>query len=235
MEIRKISTGVEGLDKMLGGGLLEGRPYSVIGGPGSGKSILGWQFLMAGRIKDETSLYITIDEPHYEIRDNMRMLGLEDSGIKIMDLSPGDIRDDGDLSSLTYLDRELPMQLEKLRPLRVVLDSTTSIRAMEGDPVKARRRILALMRTLSQSDDDSTDDPITSLLLTEDESDIHPLEAYLSRGVIRLHNKFSKGTRLRAIAIEKMRGSDFDDHLRPMKIGRGGILVAETDSMILEL
>ncbi|OYT43711.1 hypothetical protein B6U90_06680 [Thermoplasmatales archaeon ex4484_6] len=231
--IRKISTGVEGLDRMLDGGLIAGRPYSVIGGPGSGKSIMGWQFLRQGVANGENTMYITLDEPHYEIRANMDQIGLDDPSIRIMDLSPEDMFHEGEVSSLNFLERELPVQIEKLRPLRVVLDSTTSIRALEKDEVNARRRILSLMKLLSERGGaDPSHPPITSLLLTEDDGRAVPVESFLARGVIRLVNSIVRGSRVRAVLIEKMRGSPFDDHMRPLRIGQGGMRVADTDTLI---
>lgn len=53
----KVPTGVKGLDDMLGGGLPSGRCILVCGGPGSGKTILGIQFLYNGAVKyGETGL-----------------------------------------------------------------------------------------------------------------------------------------------------------------------------------
>jgi circadian clock protein KaiC len=218
---------------MLNGGIIAGRPYSLIGGPGSGKSILGWQFLREGSINGDNTLYITLDEPHYEIRSNMDALGIDDDRIRIMDLSPEDLSNEGDLSSLTFLDKELPMQISKLRPLRIVLDSTTSLRALESDPVVARRRILSLMRLLSEKgEDDKIHPPITSLLITEDYGEKVPIEAYLSRGVIRLNNCMIRGSRVRSVVIEKMRGTDFDGHMRPLRITNGGVHIADKDTLI---
>jgi len=234
MAIKKIPTGISGLDMMLNGGLIEGRPYSVVGGPGSGKSILSWQFLTEGAEKGEVCLYITLDEPHDEIRDNMNSIGIQNNNIRIMDLSPGGLEEKGDVSALDFMDKELPMQLKRLKPRRVVLDSTTSIRALESDPVRSRRSILSLMKTLSTPPAPG-ERPMTSLMVTEDHHDKNPLESYLSRGVIRLHNRLIKGSRVRAIGIEKMRGTSFDENLRPMKISEGGVMVAESDSMIVEL
>ncbi|MEA3558968.1 MAG: ATPase domain-containing protein [Candidatus Thermoplasmatota archaeon] len=232
-KIRKIPTGISGLDQMLRGGLVAGRPYSIIGGPGSGKSILGWQFLLQGVENDESTLYITLDEPHYEIRSNMDSLGIYNPNIKIMDLSPEDIKYEGEFTSLSFLDEELPKQIKKVRPLRVVLDSTTSLKAMSPDEITARRHILSLMKSLSEKEEeDRLHPPITSLLLTEQDSHHHPLESYLSRGVIRLHNSSVRDSRVRAVLIEKMRGSDFDEHMRPLRITRGGLYVADKDSLI---
>ena len=231
---RKISTGIQGLDAMLRGGLIAGRPYSIVGGPGSGKSILAWQFLLQGRKEGENTLYITLDEPHFEIRTNMESMGLFDEGIKIMDLSPEDISHEGEVSSLSFLDTELPRQMMRLRPTRIVLDSTTSIKALEKDPVSARRRILALMRLLSTREDGTDEPPITSLLLTEIDDEGPPLESYLARGVIRLHNSVVRGARVRALVVEKMRGTDFDENMRPMRIGKGGVYIADKDVMIIQ-
>jgi len=228
----RISTGVAGLDAMLRGGLIEGRPYVVIGGPGAGKSILGWQFLLEGARRGESTLYITLDEPHDEIRANMETLEIMDPAIKIMDLSPEDIDKEGEVTSLSHLDMELPAQLAKLRPRRVVFDSTTSIRAMDPDPVRVRRRILSLMKTLSDHKE-LIGEGLTSLLIAEDDGGENPLEGYLSRGLIRLHNEMVKGVRMRAVSIEKMRGIQFDEHMRPIKIGKGGIYVAAQDTIII--
>jgi circadian clock protein KaiC len=229
---RKVSTGITGLDTMLKGGLIEGRPYAVVGGPGAGKSILGWQFLLEGARNGESTLYVTLDEPHEEIRTNMEALDIMDQSIRIMDLSPEDIDREGEVSSLTHLDLELPAQLSKLRPRRIVFDSTTSIRTMDPDPVRARRRILSLMKTLSDHGMNGLD-PITSILITEEDSTYPPIEGYLSRGLIRLHSELSRGVRVRAISIEKMRGTSFDEHLRPMRIGKGGLYVAAQDTIII--
>ncbi|MDG6225215.1 MAG: ATPase domain-containing protein [Candidatus Thermoplasmatota archaeon] len=229
---RRISTGISGLDSMLKGGLIEGRPYAVMGGPGAGKSILGWQFLHEGAIKGEQTLYVTLDEPHDEIRANMDSLDMMDPSIKIMDLSPEDVEKDGDISSLTYLDQELPAQLLRFKPTRVVLDSTTSIRTMEPDAFRARRRILSIMRVLSSVTTEE-DHPITSVLITETNGTELPVEGYLTRGVIRLHSEMVKGVRVRAISIDKMRGGNFDEHLRPIRIGKGGIYVAAQDTIII--
>ncbi|HKK50723.1 MAG TPA: RAD55 family ATPase, partial [Myxococcota bacterium] len=43
-----VSSGIAGLDEILGGGLPEGRPYLVQGLSGSGKTTLGLQFALAG-------------------------------------------------------------------------------------------------------------------------------------------------------------------------------------------
>jgi len=232
--MNRISTGIVGLDEMLKGGLIEGRPYTVIGGPGSGKSLLGWQFLREGVRAGGSSLYVTLDEPFYEIKENTSALGIFEPGIRIMDLSPEEFSREGEVSALSFLDRELPLQLRRLKPDRVVFDSITTVKALEADLVTARRRILSLMRSLSRKGNEG-EGPITSILIAESSEEKLPLEAYLARGVVLLHNRMIKGSMIRAISITKMRGTRFDERLRPLRIDAGGMEVIHTETLLNDI
>ena len=57
----KVATQIEGLDEILHGGLIPGRAYLIRGGPGTGKTTLGLQFLRAGVDRDEGALFLTLD------------------------------------------------------------------------------------------------------------------------------------------------------------------------------
>src|SRR6478672_4879668 len=63
----RISTGIVGLDNILGGGLVPGRLYLVEGTPGAGKTTLGLQFLLEGRARGERGLFITLSETNEEL------------------------------------------------------------------------------------------------------------------------------------------------------------------------
>lgn len=84
----RISTGIKGLDKMLNGGLIPGRPYVVSGPPGSGKSTLGIHFLMDGIRNDENVVLVALDEPPNEIKSNMKQFGFNLNSIRILDAVP---------------------------------------------------------------------------------------------------------------------------------------------------
>ena len=60
-------TGIAGLDTILLGGLASNRMYLVDGTPGVGKTTLALQFLMKGRERGETCLYITLSETRQEL------------------------------------------------------------------------------------------------------------------------------------------------------------------------
>ena len=65
---QRISTGSEGLDDILGGGLDSDRMYLYEGRPGTGKTTLALQFLFAGVSRGERTLYIALSESQAEIQ-----------------------------------------------------------------------------------------------------------------------------------------------------------------------
>ncbi|MGD0588592.1 MAG: ATPase domain-containing protein, partial [Thermoplasmata archaeon] len=85
----RVPTGVPGLDRMLGGGLMAGRPYLVTGGTGSGKTLLGLTFLLEGVRRGEEVLLVAVDEPPGEIVENVRSFEWDLSAIKTLDANPG--------------------------------------------------------------------------------------------------------------------------------------------------
>ena len=139
--MRKVKTGIPGLDRMLNGGLIEGRPYLVIGGPGAGKSILAIQFLMVSVSNGESALYVTLDEPYNEIRQNMSAFGWDTTKVRILDLSPEGTGHDVEGYGLDYLFQELKHELDSQKHKRVAFDSTTTLRMLDESDFKARRRI----------------------------------------------------------------------------------------------
>src|SRR5262249_9694403 len=85
---RKASSGIEGLDNVLGGGFPVGHIYLVQGGPGVGKTTLGLQFLMAGRDEGGAQLYITLSETLDELRGVAAAHGWDLEGVSIHEVTP---------------------------------------------------------------------------------------------------------------------------------------------------
>src|SRR3954469_24683330 len=82
------STGVAGLDDILAGGLTRRRVYLIEGVPGSGKTTLALQFLIAGAKAGEAVLYITLSETEEELRSVADSHGWQLEGIAIRELTP---------------------------------------------------------------------------------------------------------------------------------------------------
>ena len=120
---KRVTTGIETLDNLLSGGLPENSITLVSGTPGSGKTILCYQYLWDGINKNEKCLFITSDERVSYIIKQANQLGF--------DFKP--FIDQENLKFL-YLDidkteiyREIEEEIRTGNYTRVVLDSLTPI------------------------------------------------------------------------------------------------------------
>lgn len=62
MNKKRVRMGIEGLDEMMNGGLIEGSICAIIGTYGTGKTTFALQFAYDGLINDETVVYISLEE-----------------------------------------------------------------------------------------------------------------------------------------------------------------------------
>jgi circadian clock protein KaiC len=151
----RASTGVAGLDEVLGGGgITRNRLHLLEGSPGSGKTTIALQFLMAGAEVGEVGIYVSLAETEQELRDGAASHGWTiPSLVKIVELVPPEsVLDPDQHQSLLYSsDLELGETIqrifetiERLKPKRVVLDSLSEIRLLAQSSLRYRRQILAL-------------------------------------------------------------------------------------------
>ncbi|MFC2162730.1 RAD55 family ATPase [Candidatus Altiarchaeota archaeon] len=232
--MEKIKTGVKGLDEMLNGGLVKGRPYIISGGAGVGKTVLSMQFLMEGVANGEKCVYIALEEQASQIKEDMLQLGWDVSRIRILDtmqdLGTGTwtIKTTGIITkpelNLKNLIEEIRNIMVALKPTRIVIDSLTSLKMLYENPIEIRRGVVGLMNFLTVSG-------ITTLLTSELSQETSMMEEFLASGVIRLDMIENEGERLSAINIMKMRGTDFDKSIRPLKITDKGIIVYPQESI----
>ena len=249
---RRVSTGIPGLDRMLGGGLIEGRPYLVTGGTGSGKTLLGLTFLLEGLRREEEVLLVAVDEPPSEILENVLSFGWDLSQIKTLDANPGtrafkrmaavqEIRTMTDLKSMRDLSHEgkrsteveeiavqgiqlkLRQQMAGVPFRRVLVDSMTSIRRFA---IKASPDPQA-ERTEIQSLLRFLSEAGVTTLITAAPSDPGVLtpEEILTRGEILLTRKWVGDRSVRQIKIVRMRGYAHDPERRPFAITNQGIVL----------
>jgi len=232
--MKKIPTGISGLDEMLNDGLIENRPYLIAGGPGTGKTILCMQFLMEGVRNNEKGLFIALEEQASELEENMSSFGWDLKRIKIVDttqeLSTGMwmFRTDSVVSrpefTLANLIGIIRDRLSTYQPKRIVIDSLTSVKMLNESSIESRRDLLSLINFLYRAN-------CTTLLTTEIEDAETIMDEFLVSGVIKLHLIEREGDRVSAISIDKIRGSSFDRHIRPMKITNKGISVFPNESV----
>jgi len=221
-----MSTGVDGLDNILGGGLTPNRVYLVEGSPGAGKTTLALQFLLKGAEVGEAGLYITLSETRSELLAVADAHGWEVDAISIVELlSDEGLDPEYEQSVLHPAEVELGEtvksvmhQVEAIKPARIVLDSLSELRLLSQNPLRYRRQILALKRYFATRD-------CTVLLLDDNTSDPSDLQLHsIAHGVVSLDQLVHDyGGARRRLRIAKMRGLKFREGFHDFTLETGGI------------
>lgn len=225
----RISTGNEGLDDILGGGLDSDRVYLYEGRPGTGKTTLALQFLLAGARKGERTLYITLSESKRELEVVARRHGWSLDNIDVFELvSPEAILDPGREQTILHpAEMELNEttqnvfeRVRKFNPSRVVLDSLSEVRLLAQSPLRYRRQILALKHFF-------TGRHCTVVLLDDLSSAENDLQLHsISHGVVLLEQlAIDYGAERRRLRVVKMRGIKFRGGFHDFTIETGGLAI----------
>ena len=224
-----VSTGVPGLDDVLGGGLTPARLYLVEGTPGAGKTTIAMQFLLEGVRNGESVLYVTLSETAEELRGVAASHGWDLSGVHMRELLPTQEALQPDEQYTMFHPSEMELgettrriidDVERLRPTRVVFDSLSELRLLAGNSLRYRRQILALKQFLGGR-------TCTVLLLDDMTAQTHDLHVQsIAHAVLRLEQlQADYGTPRRRLMVVKYRGQPFRGGFHDYKIVKGGLVV----------
>ena len=226
----RVSTGINGFDTVLGGGLPAGQLYLLEGESGAGKTTFGLQFLMEGKIRGETTLWISLSETEPQLRQIAASHGWSIEGVHVANptsparelnpdekysfFSPGDIE-------LDDIRTKIVKTIGEVRPARVVFDPFSDIRHLARDVLRYRREVLALRELFGEHG-------CTVLLMQEMTRGVPgdvQAEA-LVHGYVTLHQDSPEyGGQRRRIRVHKMRGIPFRDGYHDCAIQTGGLEV----------
>jgi circadian clock protein KaiC len=222
------SSGIPGLDEILGGGFPRRRLYLIRGRPGTGKTTLALQFLLDGRAAGESGLYVTLSETREELEVVAASHGWSLAGIELIELSAiaEQLKPESQTTLLQPAEMELTRTMrviedviERLRPHRIVFDSLAEMRLMAQSPLRYRRQVLALKSFL-------TGHQATVLLLDDaSENNDHQLES-IAHCVVDLEQlRPEYGADRRRMHVMKLRGVRFRGGYHDSIITTGGVVV----------
>lgn len=226
---KRVSTGIEGLDDILGGGLSADRLFLVQGEPGTGKTTLALQFLLEGVKRGERCLYVTLSETEKELREVAVSHDWSLEGITLHELSAVEAALQADADNTVFNPSEVELNetmakvlatAEEVKPQRVVFDSLSEMRLLAREPLRYRRQVLAVKQFFSRRQ-------TTVLFLDDRTTDPSDLQLQsIAHGVITLEAMATEhGSARRRLRVVKMRGVKFRDGFHDYRIEHEGLVV----------
>jgi len=224
-----VSSGIEGLDDILGGGFPARRFYLVQGDPGAGKTTLGLQFLLEGSRRGERVLYVSLSESREELAAVAESHGWSLDGVPVFELAS---RDDDLLLErqntlfepseveLAEVTSALLQKVESVDPQRIVFDSLSEMRLLAQNALRYRRHLLALKQHFVRRGR-------TVLMMDDRTSEAGDLQLQsLAHGVIEMEQLSPLyGPERRRLRVAKMRGVSFRGGYHDFRIVKGGLRI----------
>lgn len=225
-QMSRMPLGIEALDRLLGGGLPDGNSALIQGAPGTGKTVLGMQFLEAGITQfDQPGLLVTFEEHPRRLYRDARALGWafdefeRDRKLLIVFTSP-----EAFLRELVSDQYGRLIQDYGFR--RVVVDSLTQFESYPSASEQARVRFERVINGFRR-------EGVSVMMTRETENRESPFrvtpEEYLADTIIQLENRrlaeTRDGRRTWLLEVLKNRGSAHSSSLHQFSIGPGGLTV----------
>ncbi len=222
------TSGVEGLDELLGGGIPLGDALLISGPSGAGKSVLATQFIASGALHGEPGVIAVFEEHPLEYTRRAQSLGidleeLEQQGkLKIIYIRPLDLSPDETLFEIREAVREIDAK-------RVVIDSLTGFELALAPTFRTdfRESLYRLVGALTGSN-------IIVLMTMEivqssTEMRLSPyVISFLADNIILLHYTEIAGKLKKSLRVIKMRNSDHSKDLWQYEITDQGMIIRES-------
>ncbi len=237
-QILKCPTGIKGFDEITDGGIPKNSVTLFCGGTGTGKTLLGIDFLINGANDyNEPGIFMSFEETEDELLKDVASLNLDLQGLvsqkkirfEYVLLERRDIQESGEFN-LEGLFVRLEAAIDSIGAKRVVLDSTESLFAGITDAGILRLEIKRLFRWLK-------DKKVTAIITGEMAQGAytrHGLEEYITDCIIFLDNRVVEQISTRRIRVVKYRGSHHGTNEYPFVIDEDGLSVIPITSAGLD-
>jgi KaiC domain protein len=226
MAEERVSSGVKGLDEMIGGGIPEGQILAILGSCGTGKTTLTMQFIWDGLQNGQKGIFISLEEDEDSIKKNALSYGwdlqpyLDDKSLTLVKLEPADAK-----STVHKIKSELPEYIRTTGVKRVVFDSVSLLSMMFESEAEQRSSLFSLCNQVKGSN--------ATALLTAEVKDDNPsvsrdgLVEYVADGVLLLRYRESPDASdvQLSLRVVKMRRTKHSRRIKPYSITDSGIIV----------
>jgi circadian clock protein KaiC len=221
VERERVSTGVAGLDEMVGGGLWRGST-TLLGGPtGAGKTTIGLQFVLDGVRNGEPGLYVHLEENPTQLAHMIRGYGgdPDDPDLHLLYFSPVELQIDSLVDDMFRLIRKKGVK-------RIVVDAVGDLVTAARDAQRLHDYLYALSQHFAVHN-------ATAMLMFETARPgitggytIDAPFSHLSDNILLLEVGIEQDRTRRRLRVIKTRGSAHDQRVREVEITRSGVEIA---------
>lgn len=231
-----VKTGIDGLDAMLNGGIPEGDQVIIEGGPGSGKTLISFEFLYRNALNGATGIFFSLDEEPERVIRNAKAAFYEldridemiESGKMLVYPDPY-YTTSGTQYELGKLLSAIESKIEESNAKCVVIDSMAMLALMAPEPARFRRAIVEIITSLRKHG-------VISLFTEEMKSpernrlEFSP-EHFVFDGIITMYQTGEDFKRMPAIEVIKMRGTSHSMITTPYEITPSGFKITAAENI----
>jgi circadian clock protein KaiC len=220
--IRRLATGVPGLDAILGGGLPEFSFNLIVGPPGSGKTTLAHQIMFALAAKERPALFFTVlGEPPLKMLRYQQQYSFFDSGKVTESIRFVNLSDDVSAGNFDQVLARITKEVEAFSPGLVFVDSFRSVMLEAGHQSQSE---ISLQQFIQQLGIHLSGWQATTFLVGEygADGDPHPVFT-VADGLLSLSQRVYRNSMVRQMQVLKMRGQATRPGMQTFRISGAGI------------
>lgn len=240
-----LKTGIEGLDQMLNGGIPKGSQVILAGGPGAGKTLLGFEFMYRNAKAGGTSLFFALEEEPERVLANakecftsfkdidelVKSHKLTMDGEDLVNTIHGGTGGDTSQYEFGKIVSDIESLVSSSKANAIVIDSVSVLDLLLNEPLTYRRSMLALASNLRRL---GVTAMLTSELSTPERSKLKfQTEYFLFDGIVMMYGRGEDEKRELAMEVIKMRGTKHSFITTPYNITQDGISIITPEDIVV--